>query len=568
MRLRVVPFFVLVLSAAATSRSAPALVRPDDPVVKLPPMLVEENAARLPWRYAQLPGVELLTVCDDDVSTEFAETHFKLNQLLAVILPERFQAHSSVPDSIILFDEDLRKARSREVIADMLQQQHANAEAAGVALPGRSGQFMPNVRVSDVDATAVFTAIKPTERRITFSFTPDRIAFVLERRAPVLPGWFVDGMRAFYEQVKLGDDAIAVQRAEWSGDTIDPASGVTRELPRQLLPLEQVLTRIRPKPDEHALEDELWRAESALFVRWAVARNPNGAREALWRFLDRLDREPLSEALFRECFGFGFAEADQQLAAYLPVALREELTLMPPRLERPPRLEFRPATEAEIARIRGDWERMEIGYVRKRFPELLPKYIDQARGTLARAYRRGVHEPELLAILGLLEIDAGRPEAARGWLEQAVQSHVARPRAYVELAKLRYNDRLTAAANRPFDDAAIRSIIGPIRGGAQLQPPLVEAAALMADVWTHRATPPTAAELAELNALATNFPQVAPLVFRVIYLDGINHDVPAAQRLADAGWMHAVDRETREKFGRVRHDLAALAAAQSGARKN
>src|ERR1019366_9231312 len=100
-----------------------------------------------------------------------------------------------------------------------------------------------------------------------------------------------------------------------------------------------------------------------------------------------------TEALFQECFGLDFATAQQQLTAYLPEAIREKLALRPSQRPRLPDYALRPASEAEIARLRGDWERLEVGYVKAHFPSLAPKYLEQARRTLRRAYDHGSRDP-------------------------------------------------------------------------------------------------------------------------------------------------------------------------------
>ena len=55
-------------------------------------------------------------------------------------------------------------------------------------------------------------------------------------------------------------------------------------------------------------------------------------------------------------------------------------------------------------------------------PELAPKYLEQARRTLRRAYDRGERDPRLLAVLGLCECDAGNETGdARGSAQEEAQ---------------------------------------------------------------------------------------------------------------------------------------------------
>src|SRR5207237_10763011 len=104
-----------------------------------------------------------------------------------------------------------------------------------------------------------------------------------------------------------------------------------------------------------------------------------------------------------------------------------------------PDFTLRPAGDVEVARIKGDWERLEIGYVKAQFPVLEPKYVEQARRTLRRGHDGGSRDPRLLAVMGLCEVDAGNDIAAREFLEDAAaRGQSLRPRAWFELARLRF----------------------------------------------------------------------------------------------------------------------------------
>src|SRR6185436_1525062 len=142
---------------------------------------------------------------------------------------------------------------------------------------------------------------------------------------------------------------------------------------RALLPLADFFAGELPSADSAAGEGlSLWQAQAALFIRWGLAGRGAPRRTALWKFAERAAVEPVTEALFQECFGLDFATARQQLTAYLPEAMREKLALRPAQRPRLPDYPLRAATEAEIARIKGDWERLEIAFVKTQFPPLAP----------------------------------------------------------------------------------------------------------------------------------------------------------------------------------------------------
>ena len=544
-------------------------------VVTLPPLMVEGKNAPVRWRYLELPGLEVLSVCDDYTVEKFVHRRHRLNELLHVLVPERFCAQSSVPVAHILFNEATGRAQSQEIIREMVRKEGAFLAPDGTVFLPYSDQttptfgrlpaisapprisFLPNIRLSDLDATTVFAIVSETNPP-KFTFTPDEVEFSLKRRTPALPDWFVEGLLGLYRQAELRDDEVVVRPATWPSD---PAAAAllrgTKQSPT-LLPMQELLTRARPGDDQEIGEtDRVWQSQCALFLRWALADKSGARKEALWQFVDRLEAEPLSEALFQKHFGLGFSEARDRLGEYLPAALNKDLMLDAPSTVPLPRLKFRAATDLEVARIRGDWERMEIAYVRQQYPALTGKYVEQARRTLHRVYDRGERDPRLLAILGLTEVDAGNPDGAREFLEAAVRGQVVRPRVYFELAQLRYK-ALPAAGDAKLTDEQAAGVLGPLLAAHSDNPPLPGIYALLAEVWKHSATPPTPENLKILNEGARLFPGMSAYVLCAIYLNVANGQVTPAAALANLGLRHARDPAMRERLERVRAKLATI----------
>jgi hypothetical protein len=539
--------------------------QPAEEVVSLPPLMVEGKTKPLPWRYLAVPGMELLSVCDDSVSLDVVRRMHRLEELLALLLPERFRAKVTVPEAQILFNEEVGRANSQEIIDEMMKRSGGRplAEAA-VPLPGgRSNalprvRFLPNMRLWDLDTSAVFSILQ-SSTATSFTFASDRIAFLLERRAPALPDWFVEGTLGLYARAQLRTDDIHIEPATWTSEEETRALARDPEWPRTLLPMQEFLMHPRPRTPENDREvDRVWRAQCALFVRWAVVEKKGARREALWKFVDRLETEPLTEALFREHFAKGFADMRDELSDYLPVAVTKDVTLEGPKTKALPRLRFRPATDLEVARLRGRWERMQIAYVRRRYPALAQRYVDQARRTLQRVYDRGERDPMLVAELGLTELDAGNPDAARELLEAAARAGVVRPRASFELARLRYK----SVAGMDTPDAKLTAFqveqaVAPLLNALTAQPPLLEIHALLGDIWLRSPTPLTSAELAVIEDGARLFPNVPALVIRAAHVLAVNGQVDRALALTDLGQRHARDPALRQRFELMRRELIA-----------
>jgi hypothetical protein len=561
---------VLLLALLAGALRAQPTVN-DRGVVTLPPMMIEEKSAPLRWRYLAVPGQEILSVCDDRTSENFVERMLRLDELLREILPERFRAQLSVPEAHLLFNEETGRAHSREIIAEMVRKEGATVASDGtVVLPEprtqsflggeRRIKFLPNLRLNDLDAVRVFAILRDSaDEPMEFTFARERIAFLLTRRAPALPEWLVEGLLEVYRHTRFRDREIEFEPLPWLSEEESAALARDPDRPRTLLPMEELFTTQRSAGGEDPSDlERIRRAQCALFLRWALSERKGQLRAGLWQWVERLETETPNDEGFRLCFGIGFSDARDRLSDYLPAAVSRTATLTAPRPAPLPRLKFRDATELEVARIRGDWERLQIPFVRKQFPALVESYVAQARRTLHRVYDRGERDPQLLAVLGLTECDAGNPAAGRIFLEEAARAKIVRPRVYLELARLRFRELRTDKGNAEsrLTRDEVRSVVAPLLIACESPPPLLESYALMATVWSWSSASPAPADLAVLAEGARLFPSASALVMQVVHLHVVNGSFGPAASLADSGWRQARDPLARDRLARIRAELA------------
>ena len=92
--------------------------------VALPPFLVEEPTKGPPWRHGRVAGFEILSRCAEADTRQVVQTHDRLQQLLAEILPPALQHTWSLPRVLILYDEELQPKASQEVIAKVAEKQN------------------------------------------------------------------------------------------------------------------------------------------------------------------------------------------------------------------------------------------------------------------------------------------------------------------------------------------------------------------------------------------------------------------------------------------------------------
>ncbi|MDR0352788.1 MAG: hypothetical protein LBI02_05410, partial [Opitutaceae bacterium] len=153
------------------------------------------------------------------------------------------------------------------------------------------------------------------------------------------------------------------------------------------------------------------------------------------KFMNLVERqsagEELTDALFKEVFGFNTKKLRSKLSVYMrtfAVYKHHELRGKIPPM---PEIDLRQATQAEAARLQA-----EAFIALGRF--------DLALDKLRIAYWRGEREPEMLAVLALLEQRAGSEARARKIVQTLMKLPQPPLRARVVAAKLRLQDALSA----------------------------------------------------------------------------------------------------------------------------
>ncbi|MDI1247473.1 MAG: hypothetical protein PSV13_01195 [Lacunisphaera sp.] len=482
-------------------------------VVELPPFVVTGFVIGPPWRYAEIPGYEILSQCSDDETREIVAALWRGPQL---VLPPALRPHFSLPMTVVLFNQPpLTQAGNPQTFGS-------------VQRPAEMGRHWTNLIKRSLDDRESYALnLWPGSFNQTSAFRFD-ICTLLRRRAPATPLWLKEGLFGgfglYREGVywRPGEEERIVPVATWCSleetrqarNLVDIArkrlSPGGRELaPSSLAPfipaLPDLIERTPPAADDPSLDR--WAAGTALFVRWGIyGRRPEEVGQ-FWRFVERTCAEPATEALFQECFGRSYASVHAELSWYLAVAVREEATAPPDGMLPLPRFNLRAATVAEIARLRGEWERMEAAALAPRFPDLAKQYREQAARTFARGYKtkEGREDPRLQASLGLLALETEQFTVAAQFLEAAVARQVPGPLPYLEAARLRW------AIGR-LDDSAVLSpearpgVIALLLQAELQGPPLASVYLLLARA-VAQAGPPTPDQAAALERGRRFFPR-------------------------------------------------------------
>jgi hypothetical protein len=298
------------------------------------------------------------------------------------------------------------------------------------------------------------------------------------------------------------------------------------------------------------------RAQVGLFARWALDPR-NQARAAFWKFARLASEQRVTEELFAACFGFGFSDLRDRLNDYLPLAIKEPLKLAEdptPKFAVP---ELVDATPLAIARLRGTWERLEIGYVRRTHPEFVGSYAVQARRTLREPYERGEKNAWLFAELGLCEIDAGDPAEGRPFLENALAAGAQRPQAAYALARLRFTELLRdQPPNRTFSAAEIAPVVEPLHLAALQPPPLPEVFSLLADAWLQTRGPIPPSDIATITRGGHAFAMDPVVNYRVALVLTRAGRIAEASEVIATGIEYATNDAQRTRFEKLQAAIA------------
>lgn len=371
------------------------------------------------------------------------------------------------------------------------------------------------------------------------------------------PAWLKEGLAQIIMDVELTDRTLIYgkvdsHKGEVSGvSPLEPgedadaavANAVVGERPfnvvlqnRRLMPLAEFFavdhdaeTALSP------LGNNLWAKQAYAFVHYCLFGAKLRHKEALASFVDRLTREPLSEALFKECFKTDYTGMVRELDGYLRHTRHQyqQYNLPPSDRVKPADIVLADATAGQIGLIKGD-------------ALLLAGQRNAAYTEYRNAYRRGSRDAALLAGLATTVPDAAM--AAR-FTDEAVKAGSPRPSTYVRQART----RLDAFRTEPGPDGKLTpqqlaAVLSPLFQARTLPPPLPELYVTIAEAWSLSSVAPTNVHLAVLDEGVRRFPRESALLHRTAQLYRQAGSTDTAAAIARVGLRFAADDAARSRF--------------------
>jgi hypothetical protein len=532
------------------------------------------------WFYTRIPGFEVLSNASMRQTRRLVEDFQRFSLALDLVWPG-VQQPAAVPTTLIVC------GRGQQF--DQFLPADQRADRAMVSLPLRDKEQTAiiidfqskvlNLTTPEGLAAAAEAAAAVTDDTVSIGggnpgIRVDAVAhlyreyvrFLLSGVQPRGPAWFEEGLSQILMGIEVTDKAIVVGKVDdpnaiSTEKAMLADAGISGTPPvedltfnaalknRRLLSTEEVLSKPYDSPEAKSPIGSTWSKQAAAFVHWGLYGNQGKHQKEFLTFIRRLDREPLSEALFKECFKQSYRDMGFTLRSYIDhtdYKIAGVEAAKGQKLPQPVPVEVREATEAEVGRLKGDALRLAGNKA-------------AARTTLTIPYIRGERDPQLLAAIGLMERAEGDDAKARKVLEQAAKDKAVRPRAYLELARLRFAEaaaKPTEGGDR-FNGEQTAAVLTPLFTARTQPPPLAEVYELIAETWGRSVITPGKEHLAVLDEGVRRFPRDTALIQATATQKIRAGLVTEAAQLIDFGLRTATDVTARQKLETLKASLPA-----------
>ena len=567
-----------VLASALRAEPVPA-----DPFVELTPLLVNGSRELPPpqsWRHTTIPKFEVLSSASDRTTQRLLRDFDLFRQALGYVwpLPKRTEA----PTPLIIcarsgeFAAFVPAGRSTPDTALASLFLHQGNQSAIVINLAATTLDVLNTDVSNDAATGTDSSLVAVDH--DKQLYREYVRYLLSTGETRQPAWLEEGLAQIITRIQFTARTIILARLEETNTVsaaarsvatfntgVDPDGNDGALLPgapledrdfnsvlrrRRLLPFQQFFTITADSPEAmNPLGNNRWAKQAYAFVHLCLYGEGGKYQKAFATFLARQANQPVTEALFKECFKLSYDQMATELRGYIDFTAyqakeyraKQDMIIAPP----PP--ELRAATESEIGRLKGE-------------ALVLAGKDELAHRELTVPYLRGERDPQLLAALGLFEQTKGTEDRARKFLTAAVAAKTTRPEAYIELVRYRYNDALAARTSPQTLLSAdqVTSLLETLFGARAYPPPRAAVYELAADIWIHGARKPTREDVSYLVQGVRQFPTRLMLTLQTAALCANAGLLEAAHSLVDHGLKIANDPAVRAPFEKLKASLPPL----------
>lgn len=528
----------LVFAASTRAQDATALEPPVGPVIELPKFEVTDSRLLPPpekWRYAAIPGFEVLSNISERETKRFVQDFLLLQEAVNVIMPGMRGGGVSVPTSLIIAGRG--DGFNRFMPADR-----------GDDLYRTNSLFFDDPErgaiVVDFALSELLLEDNTTQESDPYrGFYREYFRFLIRRMSGQKPpAWFEEGLVQLFSSIDFTKKWINfAQVGDGFGGQRDGDFN-TMLSRRALMPFPELFSESRGQT-----RSTFWSAQAYAFVHMCLYGRGQIYQKPFVQFLSRIGSEPPTEEIFKECFKKDYKKMLLELRGYIGFTDYKSLRYTAKKgqaLPDPPPFTLRSANEAEVGRIIGETLRLG-GHGEKAHLALIAPYI------------RGERDPALLAALGLDERVAKHDERALKFLEAAAKAGVVRPRAYLELARLRQAGwpAGTMDGERPLDERQVSQVLEPLLTARRQPPPMAEIYEFISAVWMRSGKPPTREDLKIVNEGVNYFSRRPTLLWRAATLNLRHGDPEIARQIVTYALRVMPPSEARMAFEQMAAEL-------------
>jgi len=560
---------LLTLAATAVVASSPALAAssPVNEVISLPEFRVYDSRplpAPEQWDYVKIGNFEILSNASRRVTKQFVRDLSEFQIVLGAVSPV-MKIRSELPVTVILcgqggqFQNFVSKPTVRSVrgIAASLVR---DAEIASIVVDYESLHRPDDTPFFDFGGRATSSQAQALDwgssREVHASeeFIRQYIQLSLSQLNPRPAPWLAEGIANIYSNIDYNNQWIEVGLPKFFGNNYSVTAPASALLPTAaasyattgytsndglsgayyagnsasfggaynyrppvaLMPMAELFAIghespvIAGRPGGEDYRRNGWKYQATAFVHMCVYGENGKYRKAFLKFAAQASTQPPTEAFFKECFGMSYQDMAFQIRSYTEFTHYTGTVYKATNgglLHPPDAYELRPATAAEIGRLKGETFR-------------LAGQDEAARREFVVAYLRGERDPQLLASLGLMARQRQDDARARTYLEAvaATTPTVPRPRAYLELARLRASELTAKSAGRSLDMPQLAQVLQPLFTAQRLPQQLLPIYLEIAGTWERSGVTPLRENLAALEHGVRLFPQNGELLVRTAAL--------------------------------------------------
>jgi hypothetical protein len=570
---RQVLLMLLLACGAGTVLSAPEAAVAAE-IIELPAFEVAADRVLAPlekWHYVSIPGYEILSNVSVGTTKRFVKDFYLLQQVAKILLPNTETKHG-LPTYVVLcgrgnaFDHFSPRGSSTDTQTGGFY--FADAERTAIVVDFSPGSDDEGETSYQVFYGSYFRTIIKRELGLnapawieeglvrlfsTVEFTTGWIEFAKVTK----PGFGFGGGGSGSSMMPSG---IAGQsgRSIFSSGSISPgtrSSGAPRG--RALIPLKDFFALKPGAMGKYSFSD--FSNQAYLFTHMCLY-GQRQKRPGYNQLVQRASQGPITEEVFKECFGQKFSSFGasmrgySQSSSYKMLLQTEKMGL---RLTPPPEFTIRTGTDAESGRIAGEVLR-------------LAGRRNDALNRLIAPYVRGDRSPDLLAALGLAEAWAEHAERARKFLEAAAKAGTTRPRAYAELGRLRFEEvkARADAETRPLTAGESQWVLEAFEAGIKYPPALAELYQGLALLWIESPIAPTPAQYTAMVRGVANNPKDLVLTYNVAAAGILHGFLEQSRPLVAHGLRYAATEKARAAFSLLNENLPATPATSEPTAEN